>query len=45
MDVSKSFPKLVELGNVIKGEAIMGIYLGNPKIISQSFMHRAFLLF
>jgi hypothetical protein len=45
VDIGKPFPKVVELGNVVKGEAIMGIYLGDPNVISQRFMQRAFLLF
>jgi hypothetical protein len=44
VDIGKPFPKVVELGDVVKGEASMGIYLGDPKFVSQFFMHHAFLL-
>jgi hypothetical protein len=36
------FPKLVKLSNVVKGETIKSVDLGDPKIIFQGFMHQAF---
>jgi hypothetical protein len=37
MHIDKQLPKLVEPEDVINGEYILGVDLGNPKIIFQSF--------